>query len=383
MNLIEHPFGLLKRSDESELYLEWEKVHPRTGKKFTASWHVRTNEKLGLPGPTEERLYLVLMELSREQGWPRKVMFSRNDVLQRLGISKNKAAYQNLNNSFLRLKSVVIEAKKSFWKAENNDFSASLLFNLLDEVEILDETGGQRKDQIPLALSSFTWGGTVHETFVAGNIRSLPLQFVLSLQLPLSTRLFRFLDKHRTGGSEVRHKFEIELCRLCEIHLGMTAAKYSSHAKQRLLPALTELKERGFLAEWNFEPMKSAPGKQKVVFTFTNGVVPEEATETVTADALAANAPQNAVAEPQIDLAFLLEEEAALDRACDAVFAELETATQENINARAHATLPAFLQENLRTPGARHGLEKERRLITWLEHKAAVRALLNAPGAEA
>lgn len=76
MNLIEHPFGLLKRGDEAELYLEWEKVHPRSGKKFKASWRVMTNEKLGLPGPPEERLYLVLMELSRGQG-----LAAESDVL--------------------------------------------------------------------------------------------------------------------------------------------------------------------------------------------------------------------------------------------------------------------------------------------------------------
>lgn len=307
-------------------------------------------------------------------------MFSRNDVLQRLGTSKNKAAYCNLANSFLRLKSVVIEAKRSFWKAENNDFSASLQFSLLDEVEIMDEAGGTRKDQIPLALSSFIWGRTMHEPFVAGNIRSIPLQFVLSLRLPLSARLFRYLDKHRTGNSEtLRHKFEIELGRLCEIHLGMTAAKYPSKHKERLLPALSELRERGFLRDWEFKPMKSAPGKQKVIFTFTNGILPAAEIESATPVGQATIA-----LEPDIAASALMQEQeaAALDRACDAVFAGLESATQDNINARARATLPVFLQDNLREPGARHDMEKERRLITWLEHKSAVRAALEFPSSQ-
>ena len=77
----------------------------------------------------------------------------------------------------------------------------------------------------------------MQESFAAGNIRSLPIEFALSLELPLAARLFRYLDKHRTGETgTLRHSFEIELHRLCEIHLGMKSAKYPSKLKERLLP---------------------------------------------------------------------------------------------------------------------------------------------------
>ena len=76
----------------------------------------------------------------------------------------------------------------------------------------------------------------LYQSLIAGNLRSFPLEFALALDLPLSARLFRYLDKHRTGDTQnVRNKYEIELHRLCEIHLGMTKAKYASKLKERLV----------------------------------------------------------------------------------------------------------------------------------------------------
>ncbi len=373
MNLVEHPFALLKRSSETVFLLEWEKIHPRTQKPIKASWRVSGDSELGLPGPPEERLYLVLMEFSREQGWPQTVVFSRHDLLNRLGMSKANTNYAALSVSFLRLKSVTIDAKRSFWKSDVQDFAANLQFNVLDEVEIINEEPGRRKGQIPLALSSFTWSRVLHQSFIAGNIRSLPTDFALSLHLPLSARLFRYLDKHRTGDAEVvRNKFEIELHRLCEIHLGMTKAKYASKLKERLLPALQELKNRGFLSDWQYEPMKSAPGLEKAVFFFANGALaterPPDSPPQILVETPNALAPVFAVLS-HIEQG---DDGAQLDDACDRAFSTLDLAVQDGVNARAKATLAPFLQENLRSNGAVKGMEKERRAIVWSEHKTAV-----------
>lgn len=394
MNLVEHPFALLKRSAETVLHLEWEKTHPRTGKSLKASWRVEGSGELGLPGPTEERLYLVMMELSREQGWPQKVVFSRHDVLLRLGLCRSAANYAAIHESFLRLTAVIIDAKRSFWKADAQDFAASLQFHILEEVEIIDEAPGRRKGQIPLALSSFTWSRVLHQSLIAGNVRSFPLDFALSLDLPLSARLFRYLDKHRTGDTQnIRHKFEIELHRLCEIHLGMTSAKYASKLKERLLPALQELRARGFLTEFAFEPMKSAPGTEKAVFYFGNGALFNGDRKTL-AQALApspSTAPVGVLtvgALPTVlNMVSGVDENSAedfsdLDEACDRVFAALDADVRDKINARARETLPPFLQQTMSAPGAVRGMEKERRASVWSEHKSAVYAVLSGEPAE-
>ncbi len=411
MNLVEHPFALLKRGDsDSLIFLEWDKVHPRTGKTIRAKWRVSGDPKLGLPGPVEERLYLVLMELSREAGFPRKVMFSRGDVLKRLGIANSAKNYAMLRDAFLRLETVTIEAKNSFWLARVNDFAALKMFHLLEEVDFVDEVAGQRKGQIPLALSSFVWSDTMFLSLVAGNIRSLNIDFALSLDLPLAARLFRYLDKHRTGGAVDKRRYEIELHRLCEIHLGMAPAKYASKLKERLLPALEELKRRGFLIGWGYEEMKSAPGETKMVFEFS-GIVPaiEKGDGEGKSHVPAQLVPVGAASERELSLfpevsetpgAQLMtnltrgiewaheqwrdcdDEFSRLDLACDAVCEALPADVRAKIHARVLATLPSYLRSHQNTPGAKTMIEKERRAIVWSEHKDAVYAALGDEGDE-
>ena len=122
MNLVEHPFALLKRSPETVFKLDWEKIHPRTGKTVKARLACRRFRRTGFAWPSRRTALLVLMELSREQGWPQKVMFSRHDLLRRLGMAKANTNYAALHESFLRLKSVTIDAKRSFWKVDIQRF---------------------------------------------------------------------------------------------------------------------------------------------------------------------------------------------------------------------------------------------------------------------
>ena len=179
----------------------------------------------------------------------------------------------------------------------------------------------------------------------------------------------------------MRNKYEIELHRLCEIHLGMTKAKYISKLKERLLPALQELKNRGFLADWSFEPMKSEQGSEKAVFYFANGALELESgtkTETLVAPGEVVN-PLKPIFAMLSQIEFDEEDGARLDEACDRVFAGLDSDVQNKINARARESLPPFLQQTMSAPGAIRGMEKERRATVWSEHKAAVREAINAP----
>lgn len=67
MNLAGHPFALLqspKRQSGTSISYEWK--HTVRGREVTASWCVETPETYGLPGPEEELVYLVMMQLTRE-----------------------------------------------------------------------------------------------------------------------------------------------------------------------------------------------------------------------------------------------------------------------------------------------------------------------------
>ena len=397
MNLVEYPFAVLRRSDgDKPIHLVFEKKHPRTGRIIKATWRVYGESALGMPGPFEERLYLVLMELSREQGFPERVMFSRADVLRRLGIAKKAKNYQMLHDAFVRLTLVTIDAQHSFWLTRAQDFAASVIFGIIEDVQMTEEKPGRRKGQIPLALSSFRWSEIMFSSLAAGNIRSINIQFALSLELQLSTRLFRYLDKHRTGDADnTRNKFEIELHKMCEYHLGMAHTPYKSKLKERLAPAIEELKARGFLTEVAFEPMKTQPGDEKAVFFFSNlplsadsvalartqtnpqslipvGMSPVELILAHDHAALNASAPDPV----EVTLSVLLGDWKEVDAACERVRAGLGADEQKTIEEWALDNVPEFVRRNLCEAGAKATFERKRCARVWEQYGPQVRANL-------
>lgn len=273
MNLVEHPFALLRYGHTKSAVIDivFEKPHPVTKKMVKSSWHVAGHAELGLPGPLEERLYLALMEITREAGMPQWVPFSRRDVMRRIGLSGNKRDYQSLSDAFTRLESVLIKAERAFWDKAQNQLLPRVSFSVIDNTVFAEEKPGP-KIQGTLALSAFRWNDVIYNSMQGGYLRTLNTEFALSLDLPLALRLYRYLDRHRYGKAGPRGSFQIELHRLCETHLGMAPSPYASKLKERLKPAHDELMARGFLARVEYSEMKTRKGNQKVTYTFGDGV---------------------------------------------------------------------------------------------------------------
>ena len=372
MNLVEHPFAVLKHQRETTgvFQLEWEQTHPRTGKKLRSRWQVRGGAEIGLPGPFEERLYLVLMEISREQNWPQRIHFARAELLARLNMARNARGFALLADGLERLKAVSIRADNAFWDAEREDYAAMVTFGMLNDAILIGEPSG-RKGQTQLPLSSAEWHTVAWKSMRAGHLRSLDTEFALSLELPISLRLFRYLDKHRYGKNGLRKGFEIELHRLCVVHLGMTASPYASKLKERLIGAHSELIERGFLSGVSYRKMRTSDG-EKVCYSFAPALIsdedkPETPVEgpTTPFTSLRAVLPtqSNPVDSASVLGGFLLADEEAKAQVCDAVFETLPISEQNHIKTRVKAGLAPFLQENMNTPGARgamsRGIRKE------------------------
>lgn len=296
MNLVEYPFASLWKNEdtERELSFEWEKKHPITGQMLPASWRVTGDPKLGLPTPSDEKLYLVLMELTCEVGMNQQmVSFTRYDVLKRMGWPDDTRSYRMLEEAFARLMGVTITAKNAFWNPVQKGFSTDA-FHILDNYKLVSETRGRKpKDakDAPRPSSFFKWNDVLFQSFVGGNIRTIDVAFALSLKRPLSLRLFRYLDKKVFDG---RRRFEIGLRDLCEIHLGMAVdGRYDADLRAGLKPAHAELVERGFLLNATFEILKTRKG-QKVCYEF-----PPPSKRACLLEAKALPAPQKALPLPQ------------------------------------------------------------------------------------
>jgi hypothetical protein len=306
--LCEFPFATLndRRSSKSALQQlnliehQWDTQTPR-GKSVRAIWRVRGDEEYGLPNTLDERIYMVLMQLSFEQGYPARVRFSTYDLLKRLGWGDSGERYQDLIHAFRRLSGVRLFAQNvlravpgrpemfTFGEsgssiighyhlrheqllapphrplpgrlAQGPGFEAGAGFNEEGEVNMAlfpDEPGASAD------CSHFSWSLPVQELLRAGQLRTLSLEFALSLKRPTALRLARYLGKKAFDGKEA---FEIGLARLCGMHLGMTTTPHDSVMQQRLKAAHEELLARNFITKVEFSEMKSQDG-QKVRYEF-------------------------------------------------------------------------------------------------------------------
>jgi plasmid replication initiation protein len=248
MNLVEYPFAALWRSQDRDVVInhEWQAQHPDTGKALKALWRVQGDSELGLPTSNDEKVYLVLLEITREAGFEQKVFFTSYDLIKRLNWPDNQQSYQMLFQAFQRLKAVTITAHNTFWNPRARAFR-NVVFSILDNVDITPEKKGRRKAGEQIApMSFFKWNDVIHDSFQNGYIRSIDLAFVLSLKGDITRRLYRYLDKKKHDG---RRTFEIELPILCTRHLGMKPSPYPSKLKERLKTAHEELLAHGFCAK--------------------------------------------------------------------------------------------------------------------------------------
>jgi hypothetical protein len=263
MNLVEHPFALLSSRGDSRsvIKLEWETE--RNGKMVQCAWSVVGHPELGLPTPFDERLYLVMLELTREANWLQQVPFWRADIVRRLGLTRQKAVYEQLNDSFTRLHNLSINARHSFYNPKIRQYDTLRNFSLLHRVVISDESGRRAGSDEP--ASHFEWSNEFYASILAGNVRTLDLNIALSLERPLALRLLRYLDKKRHDGKPT---FKVGLRKLCELHLGMVPHRYESKYRDRLTPAHEELISRKFIDGVEFQKAR-ARGEDGTVAIYT------------------------------------------------------------------------------------------------------------------
>ncbi len=248
---------------------------------------------------------LVLMQMSYEQGYPTRVRFSTYDLLKRLGWEDSSERYEDIILAFRRLSGVRLFAQNvlravpgrpgEFTFGESGSsiighyhlrhdrqlpLSGRPLPERLAQGPGFERGEGLRDDNESLRSpgaslfaddaegqtpgSHFSWNLPVQELLRAGQLRTLSLEFALSLKRPTALRLARYLGKKAFDGKEA---FEIGLARLCGMHLGMTTTPYDSVMQQRLQAAHDELIARNFITKVEYSEMKSQDG-QKVRYEF-------------------------------------------------------------------------------------------------------------------
>ena len=353
MNLAGNPFALLQaasKSGQTHIRREWLRTLA-SGKTVLASWTVNGDAKLGLPGPSEELLYLVLLQLTREERdttglWPQTVHFSRHNVFARLGWSGNSRDYALLRDAFFRLQAVSIQTIYAFHDPRTGGPMPAIAFNLIDSFAFSEEKSA-RKGRGNAGLSWFKWSDTLHASFEAGNVRSLALDFTLSLDLPISRRLFRLLELLRHAYKPALPEVRMDIFQLRD-RLAMTDYKFPSKIREKLAPALAELKERGYLAEVRFD--KTGKGAETAVFGFQNIRTSHEPPKP-------ANGPQNVSERPQMPIGEPIESKLEFSHRMAAVFAALPEEFRDELRDEARAGLEPIFWDRLDNPDSPLSLE--------------------------
>src|SRR4051794_30158761 len=126
LNLTEFPFALLssRAPKNAPLTLEF-----RDGEK---EWTVTGDPRYGLPTAGDVEVYVVMMELTREQQFPVCVQFCRHDVIRRLGWDPGGQSYDRFQLSLDRLVGVTVRTKNAFWDAQKRSWSRRQAFHILE-----------------------------------------------------------------------------------------------------------------------------------------------------------------------------------------------------------------------------------------------------------
>jgi hypothetical protein len=269
MNLAEFPFALLSnRAPQGMNTIKFEdSVEGKDGKLVRRVWTVTGGDEFGLPLAGDEEVYVVLMEVTKDQGFDqRTINITRYDLIKRLGWADKGDSYRRLRDALDRLLGVTIKAEKAFWDNAKQRY-VDVGFHIIDDYALYDENPGRKRagGQDTLPLSFITWNQVIFRSFQAGNIKQLDTAFFFGLDSSVSRRLYRYLDKKRYDG---KGTFRIGMKKLAFEKLGMSRTYYPSNIKQELKRAHDELMETGFLTGVEYEEPRSG-GEELVIYYFT------------------------------------------------------------------------------------------------------------------
>jgi hypothetical protein len=219
--------------------------------------------KHGLPTSLDDEVLVGLIQLTKRRSnfTDPRVTFSRYELIELLGWPQSGHSYRRIEEALHRWVGVVLMYENAWWDNTAKSW-VDENFHVLDNVTLYDRErkkpgkakpgakGASAKrprktsaEGDPLPLSNFKWNDVIFQSFQSGNLKQLDLEFYLSLRLPTTKRMFRFLDKRFYRRSQV----DFDLRTLACEHIGLSRTYAPTELKRRLRPALEELESLGFL----------------------------------------------------------------------------------------------------------------------------------------
>jgi hypothetical protein len=263
MNLAEYPLSILTHRvpRHRKTYSFTQRITDHQGTIIKQSWSILGSDKYGLPTPYDDDVLIALLYCYKEQKpQGKKIHFSLYKLCQIMQKTLSKREYDRMRDSLNRLTSTTIVATNCFYDNLAKSW-VSEAFHLFDRYKLYQERKGRAASP---HLSFVEMSAFFHQSVAVANyIKDLNLGIYYSLALPISKRLFRYLDKNRYKKS----RYEEAVMRMAS-KLPLTYA-YPSQVKQKLVRAHEELLRHGYLANVTYDVTRE--GEDKVIYDFADG----------------------------------------------------------------------------------------------------------------
>lgn len=251
MNFAEFPIAALgKRKPGQKTLVFTDTIYGQDAKPTTRTLTITASDAWGLPTSADDEMILGLIQLTAKEGFQsRELYFTRYELIKLLGWPDDGVSYRRITHSLRLWRAVTLHYDKAWWDNVEKSW-VSETFGIIDSVSIYDRDRRERRlktnpDDPKAGLSSVEWGRILFKSFQDGNVKNINFQFYRSLESPLSKRIFRFLDK-RLHKNQKLLKIDIEEF-ACD-HVGLSRCYTNPDLKRKLLPAISELEQRGFIA---------------------------------------------------------------------------------------------------------------------------------------
>ena len=254
-NLLVLPFFALNRKNLSKKLETEYRDDKRGNQKVEIIWNVSANPKYGYPGPFDREVHKaveqITSEILKEKGEIKNPISlgSLYNICKRIGINETAGKnYRMVKKALERIKLTNIKSVGTFYSKEGKRWVDDN-FSLYERIVFTGKEllNGEIADDNYLFLGSWYL-----QSLNSRYTKPINYTYWRSLESKIASRLYEILGVKFYG---IRNKKECSICykydTLCQL-LPLTPYRYFSAAKWQLNSAHDELKETGFISEYEW-----------------------------------------------------------------------------------------------------------------------------------
>ncbi len=251
VNLLKLPFFTLERKDK-RLKTEYKEITKTGDLKKEKIWNVSANPEYGYPGPFDREVHKAIEQIAtekikREGIIKNPIQFSIYGLCKRMGI-KGGGNYQQIKKAIEKIQMTGIKSVGTFYSKEDKQWIEDI-FSLYDRVVFI----GKKLPNNKIADSNYLFLGSWYlQSLNSRYTKPIDYTYWRSLGSKIASRLYEILGVKFYG---IKNKKDNYICyrydTLCQL-LPLTPYRYISQAKRQLNSGNDELKDTGFISEYEW-----------------------------------------------------------------------------------------------------------------------------------